>query len=178
CSFFSPEFSDQRLMTLDEAIEICKDKVNMNIELKPTSHDTDFAKQAVETIHRQNFEDNCFLASLSYPTIEEVKKVDSSIRTAYISAVAYGDIEKLSADVFSIEATFVNQKLVDRIHDAGKEVHVWTVDQEETMDSMIKLNVDNIITDNVPSAISRVKVHQEETSDLFKSKMEEIVFGV
>lgn len=177
-SFFSPDFSDQRLMTLDQAIETCKGKVKMNIELKPTAHDTNFVERTVETIHRQNFENDCFLASLSYPTIEQVKKVDPSIRTVYISAVAYGNIEKLSADVFSIEATFVNQTLINSIHEAGKEIHVWTVDQEDKMDSMIKLNVDNIITDNIPAAQSRVKAHQEETSDFFKSRMEKIVFGV
>ena len=177
-SWFSPEFSGERLMTLDEAIETCRGKVKMNIELKPTSHDHEFVEKAVDVIQKQNFKDECILASLDYPTIERVKQIDPSVRTAYISAIAYGDIDTLPVDAFSIEATFVNKRLVDAVHRQNKDIFVWTVDNEELIDDMIDLNVDNIITDDVPLAKEMVKENGINSQDIFRKTLEQIVFGM
>lgn len=177
-SWFSPEFSGERLMTLDEAIETCRGKVKMNIELKPTPHDHEFVEKSVAVIQKQNFKDECVLASLDYPTIERIKQVDPSIRTAYITAIAYGDIDTLPVDAFSIEATFVNKPLVDAIHRQNKDIYVWTVDNEDLIDDMIDLNVDNIITDDVPMARELVKENGTTNQDIFRKTLEQIVFGM
>jgi glycerophosphoryl diester phosphodiesterase len=177
-SWFSPEFSGERLMTLDEAIETCRGKVKMNIELKPTSHDHEFVEKAVDVIQKQDFKTECILASLDYTTIERVKQIDPSVRTAYISAIAYGDIDTLPVDAFSIEATFVNKKLVDAVHRQNKDIYVWTVDNEELIDDMIDLNVDNIITDDVPLAKELVKENGINSQDIFRKTLEQIVFGM
>ena len=177
-SWFSSEFSGERLMTLDEAIETCRGKVKMNIELKPTSHDHEFVEKAVEVIQKQNFKDECILASLDYATIERVKQIDPSIRTAYISAIAYGDIDTLPVDAFSIEATFVNKTLVNAVHRQNKDIYVWTVDNEELIDDMIDLNVDNIITDDVPLAKELVKENGINSQDILRKTLEQIVFGM
>ncbi|WP_195269825.1 glycerophosphodiester phosphodiesterase [Eubacterium sp. 1001713B170207_170306_E7] len=177
-SWFSPEFSGERLMTLDEAIETCRGKVKMNIELKPTSHDHEFVEKAVAVVQNQHFKDDCILASLDYPTIERVKQIDSSVRTAYISAIAYGDIDTLPVDAFSIEATFVNKTLVEAVHRQNKDIYVWTVDNEDLIDDMIDLNVDNIITDDVPLARELVKEDGVNSQDIFRKTLEQIVFGM
>ena len=53
-----------------------------------------------------------------------------------------------AADFFSVASNFVNSTMVDAIHQRGKEVHVWTVDNASDVDNMISMNVDNIITGN------------------------------
>ena len=37
---------------------------------------------------------------------------------------------------------------IERIHRAGKYVFVWTVNEEDTMQKLISLNVDAILTNN------------------------------
>ena len=44
--------------------------------------------------------------------------------------------------------SFLTKNLVERIKNQGKEVHAWTVNSEEDMRRMQKLQVNNIITDN------------------------------
>ena len=39
------------------------------------------------------------------------------------------------------------QKFVNRAHADGKEVHVWTVKSESSMEEVLKYNIDAIITD-------------------------------
>ena len=42
------------------------------------------------------------------------------------------------------------------VHNAGKEIYVWTVNTSSSIDQMIQMNVDNIITDNIPLAKERI----------------------
>lgn len=48
----------------------------------------------------------------------------------------------------------VSRKLVDRYHDAGLEVHVWTVNDETEMRRLVDLGVDGIVTDRADLAIA------------------------
>ncbi len=49
--------------------------------------------------------------------------------------------------------TFVTERLVERYHRAGLEVHVWTVNDEVTMRRLLGLGVDGIVTDRADIAL-------------------------
>jgi glycerophosphoryl diester phosphodiesterase len=52
--------------------------------------------------------------------------------------------------------TFVTERLVERYHRAGLEVHVWTVNDESTMRRLLGIGVDGIVTDRADIALSVV----------------------
>jgi glycerophosphoryl diester phosphodiesterase len=52
-------------------------------------------------------------------------------------------------------AVVVDGRFVEAAHRAGKAVHVWTVDDEASMERLVGLGVDGIIT-NLPSVLSKV----------------------
>ena len=86
---------------------------------------------------------------MKYECIKRVKEIDPNIKTVYVTAVAYGNIASLdAADIVSIEASFITGKLVNGLHERGKQIYAWTVNDEEKIQMMIDLGVDNIITDN------------------------------
>lgn len=148
-SWFDPQFKNERIPTLEEAILLCQDKIRLNIELKPTGHEASLVESTVAIINANHFEDQCILASLDYPLLEKVATVDPQIKRAYITAVAIGNIQTLPVDGLSVEATFVTPDLVSNAHRADQEVYVWTVDSEELTMKMVKMGVDNLITDDV-----------------------------
>ena len=77
---------------------------------------------------------------------------------------AYGDILNfVDADSFSIEATSINKKLVNEIHSSGKAIFAWTINTEESIQNMINLNVDNIITDDITLAREVIAREKENT---------------
>lgn len=127
--------------------------ISFNIELKPYEDDETLVEKTIELIKKYHMEDRVVLTSGKYSILEEIKKVNDKILTGYIMSLAYGDISKLDkADNFSIEASSINKELVKRLHNEGKEVYAWTVNARDSINKMLDLNVDNIITDDVDNA--------------------------
>ena len=150
--FFSEEFAGTKIPTLDEVIKLAgsgKDKLFLNIEIKRNGHDEGITQKVVDIIVENDYLSNCDITSQDYHTLEEVRAINPSVLTAYTSAIGIGNIETLdAADIISIQETFATYENIERIHNAGKHVFVWTVNEEETMESLISLNVDAILTND------------------------------
>ena len=151
-SFFGKEFAGTKIPTLDEVIKLAgskNEKLFLNIEIKRNGHDEGIIEKVVDTIKANDYLDYCDVTSQDYSTLEDVRKYDPSVLTAYTSAVGIGSIESLdAADIISIQETFATYENVERIHDAGKRVFVWTVNEEDTMKDLVGLNVDAILTND------------------------------
>ena len=168
-SWFGKEFSDARIPTLAETIEFAKDAdVRLNIELKPTGHETDFAASVAALIREMDFTDRCIVTSMSYDTLTELKAADPDLTTAYVMSVAYGRVTDLvSADEFSVRSSFVTRPLAWRIHSQDKLLHVWTVNTEGAIERMLDLGADDLITDNV--VLAQELVAEQRSGDLIRS---------
>lgn len=150
-SFKGEQFKGEHIPFLDEVVKWSKaNDLKLNIEIKPTGHETNFEEQVIQIIKDNDYQDGCVVISLSYDVVKRVKEVDSSIKTVYITPLAIGDIGSLeSADAFSIEASNIDDDLVRSIHNHGKVVYAWTVNTEESIRKMIDYNVDGIVTDDL-----------------------------
>ena len=150
-SFLNADFANTRIPLLSEIIHFAKENnVRLNIELKPTGKEIDFEQQVIDLIKQNEFENQCVVTSQVYQTLENIKKIDASIKTVYVMTIAVGDITKLeAADAFSVESINATKKLIKNVHQSQKELLVWTVNSEENIQKMIELGVDNIITDDV-----------------------------
>ena len=157
--FFNEEFAGTRIPTLDEVIKLAgsgKDKLFLNIEIKRNGHDEGITQKVVDIIVENDYLSNCDITSQDYHTLEEVREINQSVLTAYTSAIGIGNIETLdAADIISIQETFATYENIERIHNAGKHVFVWTVNEEDTMEKLIGLNVDAILT-NDPQLCKKV----------------------
>lgn len=165
-SFFNKKFKGEKIPLLSDVLKYAKDNnIRLNIELKPTGKEVDFEKQVVDLIKEYNFENRCVITSQVYSVLENVKKVDKEIKTVYVMSIAIGNITDAKyADAFSVEASNVNESLVNRVHNEGKELYAWTVNTEESINNMIDMDVDNIITDNIE--LGKELVEKSKNSDL------------
>ncbi len=167
-SFFSEEFKGEKIPLFEEVLKFSRDNnIKLNIELKPTGKEVDFEKSVVDLVKKYHLEKNCVVTSQVYEVLENIKKYDKDIKTVYVMSLAYGDILKLkSADCFSIEASSINKPLVKKIHNAGKELYAWTVNTKESINKMIELNVDNIITDDI--TLAKETIYLSKTSNVIQ----------
>jgi len=163
-SFFSQQYAGEKVPTLDEVIKLAKGKTKLNIEIKPSGHDTDLAESVVNIIKDNNFTQDCIITSFDYSTLKKVKEIDKDIEVGYILSVAYGNFYNMDdIDFFSVNASFLSKITVDAIHNAGKQVHAWTVDNTVSIKNLANKGVDNIITD-VPIAAKEV-IYSRNTSE-------------
>ena len=152
--FFDEEYAGTTIPTLDEVIRLAgsgKDKLYLNIEIKRNGHDDGITQKVVDIIEANDYIGYCDVTSQDYKTLEEIRQINPSVLTAYTSVIGIGNIETLdAADIISIQETFATYENIDRIHRAGKHVFVWTVNEQDTMEKLVSLNVDAILT-NDPS---------------------------
>ncbi|MGB6222493.1 glycerophosphodiester phosphodiesterase family protein [Haloferula sp.] len=146
--WFSPNFSDQRLATLDQVIKAAKGKAKLNIELKFNGHQKQLAKEVVRIVRENGFENDCILTSLDFAGLQRARDAGPELRTGLIVTSAIGDVTKLGGELISVSANSVTRDLIDRARLADLEVHVWTVNSVQQMNKMIGLGVDQIITDD------------------------------
>ncbi len=146
-SSFDPKFSSERIPTLQEAIDLCRGRMKLNIEVKYTWADPELASKVGQIVRRNNFTSQCVISSLKLKALKEIKQSFPELTTGFIVFRAIGNLSSMEADFLSISAAEATPELVKAEQRRGGEVHVWTVNDPSNLLSMIEMGVDNIITD-------------------------------
>lgn len=147
-SWYNPQFSDARIMTLEEVIRLTDGKVFLNIELKRGAIVNHIEQKVAALIEQYGIKNKCCVTSFSYESLKRIKKCDEDIKTGLIMSIATGNFYNLDyVDAFSIKSMFISSQVVNNAHQVGKEVYAWTVNNTNEMHRMLGLNVDHIITD-------------------------------
>lgn len=163
-SRFGADFAGERIPTLEEALDDCKGRIKLNIELKNIGDRTDLPEQVVEMIRDREMQEQCVITSVKLDYLVRVKEADPDLHTGYILPAAYGRYYDNDAfDFISLRSSFVTLGLVENAHEKGKAVHVWTVNKKSEIEQMKVLGVDNIITDY--PALAREVLYREEATE-------------
>jgi glycerophosphoryl diester phosphodiesterase len=145
-SWFDPAFARERVPTLVEAINLCRGRVKMNLELKIFGPDRRLVREVTRILEEQDFESDCLVTSLDQDALVGLKRLNPRLRTGLIVAQALGNVSRLEFDVLSVRADHLSDGLLREAHRRGKEVHVWTVNDPRQMAWQVKRGVDNLIT--------------------------------
>jgi len=145
--WFSKAYVNEPVPTLQEVLELTKGKIKLNIEIKGYGNSLQLIPKVIDLIHEYDFMNECVITSLDYNDLLIVEETEPKLKTGYIMFVALGNLEKMEIDFYSVEESNVSEDFVEKAHKIGREVHVWTINSEESMQSMLELGVDNIITD-------------------------------
>jgi glycerophosphoryl diester phosphodiesterase len=147
-SWFDPRFKDERVPKLKELLLVCKGKIRVNIELKYYGHDDQLEQRVVEIVEGVNMAPNVLVMSLNAEAIKKMKSLRPSWKVGQLMSVSAGRLQNIDADFIAVNSTFADRKFVRTVHDMGKDVYVWTVDDAPAMSAMMSRGVDGLITDN------------------------------
>lgn len=163
-TWFSSDFKGEEIPTLEEVMEYCKGKINLNIEIKSAGDDSLLPEKVALLIDKYQMNEQCVVTSSRFVYLSRIKKLDEKIRTGYIVSAAYGNYYSSDdIDLISLQSSFVTERLVEAAHLKGKAVHAWTVNSKSEMERMKMLSVDNIITDY--PVLAREIIYREEAAE-------------
>jgi glycerophosphoryl diester phosphodiesterase len=145
-SFFSNEFSGEKIPTLEEVLREADGKINFNIEIKTSKHTPELPKKVGEIILEYGLEKDCVVSSFSHSALKTIKSVSADIKTGLIITMPLGSYTNLPAvDFYSLNAVFVSRRQIEMIHRLGYEVHVWGAKDRNIVSRMYDYGADNII---------------------------------
>lgn len=146
-SWFSSQFSDQRIATLEQVLLLCKGRAGVNIELKYYGHEQQLEQHVADIVEATGMAQNIVLMSLSYKGISRMRALRPQWTMGLLSSVTAGDLSGLQLDFYAINAGFANRAFVRKAHKDNRQVFVWTVNDAVGMSTMMSRGVDGIITD-------------------------------
>ena len=173
-SWFDKKYQTVRIPTLEEVLKVCRGKIHLNIEIKPSGHDKDLEEQVAKLLKKYHMRDNCVVSSLKYDSLRKIKEADDSIETAYITSVSYGNFTDLEyADGYSVESTLLSKSFVNKAQKAGKQIYVWTVNSEERLEKVVGMGIDNVITDD--PVMAKELIYEQEHSTFWDRYVKQLL---
>lgn len=157
------DFGGEKLPTLQQVFEFFTGKTGLlYLEMKSDVGDeAKLATQVVRSIQRHTMHEQVIVESFDLPLIEQVKNLDSSIRTAALfepklsqplSLVQSQKPVELAkyygADEIALHHTLASTRLIGKAMEAGLSIVVWTVDNTQWIERARSLGVAVLITNN------------------------------
>ncbi len=146
-SWFSVEFSGERVPKLDDAIKLAKEKIKLNIELKINGHNPQLAEAVVKIIEDNDFVDDVIVSSYGYDELLKVKELNPDIKTAFMILKSVGDLGGIQTPCLSLSGEMFSDESIISLK-KNKYILVWTVDDQKDINHYIDLQVNNIISNN------------------------------
>lgn len=160
-TWFSADFSDQRIPTLKSVLELCKDRIGVNIELKYYGRERRLEQSVAEIVEAMGMRDQVMLMSLNYVGIKRMRELRPAWTLGLLSSVALGNLNELDVDFLALNAKSASRPRIRNTQGRGKQVMVWTVNDAVGMSVMFSRGVDAIITDEPALAVSILEQRAE-----------------
>ncbi|WP_120512244.1 glycerophosphodiester phosphodiesterase family protein [Photobacterium salinisoli] len=161
-SWFSTNFANERILTLDEALNACRAhqlKLNLEIKVHDEAETELLVSKVADTIAANDFPaESLILSSFSVNAVACCQQLMPHIRRGLICDSVPADLMTLSEklELFSVHMDYrlLDETLASEIKQAGLELHIWTMNKPELVAQFYQWGVDIIITDNPPLLLS------------------------
>lgn len=156
-SFFDISFQGERIPTLAEVFELVGRRTYINIEL--TNYDSpfdDLAEKVAELVLAFDLTDRVLFSSFSWFVLRRIHRLLPSIPIgllAHPGSQGYLARSRLARLMVSYQALHpeihdVEPDLIRNLQQAGRRVHVYTVNQPSEMARLFSYQIDGIFTDD------------------------------
>lgn len=158
------------IATLEEVLAAHPD-IFLNLDIKQTAPDVEpYERRLADLLARFGRIHDVIVASFLDAAIAAFRAAAPSVHTSFalhetlraVDAIRAGEpVDALPTQValqvpYRIDGTVVlSGSLVDRAHERGIAVHVWTIDEPDDMVDLLAMGVDGVISDR-PSVLAEV----------------------
>lgn len=164
-SWYAPEYADQRVPTLREALKLAGGRLGVVIELKYYGHDRSLESRVVEIVEQTGMEAQVMIMSLKLAGIQKFAALRPQWPLGLLNTASIGDLTRLDLDFLGLNARAASLSTIRRAQKRGMRVYVWTVNHPVQMSVMMSRGVDGIITDE-PALARQVLALRQQLSPL------------
>ncbi len=141
----SIDIQGEKIPTLKEAIELIDHRVkHILIEIKEPGYEEEILKEIKEV------KDIAIIISFHEEALKRVRELDKKIETGFIYVNERKPIEKakeLKAQYLLPLYRFTHRENIEKAHENGLKVIVWTINTREEAEEFAEKGVDGIATD-------------------------------
>jgi glycerophosphoryl diester phosphodiesterase len=137
---------NEKLPTLNEALDFLDRKVNVLIELKESG----LEEQTIEAVASRKLEQNVIIVSFLEDALKKIRELNKDAQTGLIYARHKNPIKaalELKANYLLSFYKFTHTSNVQQAHGKGLKIIVWTVNTPEEVAEYKKKGVDGIASD-------------------------------
>ena len=142
---FSTE-KDEKIPTLKEALDFLDKKVRILIELKEAG----IEKQVVSAVQKKGLQKNVIIVSFIEKALQEIRNLDEKVETGLIYVKNKNSIRtalELKSNYLLPLYRFTHTANVQKAHEKGLKIIVWTINNPEEVLEYAKKGVDGIASD-------------------------------
>jgi glycerophosphoryl diester phosphodiesterase len=136
----------EKIPTLEEALDFLNGKVKILIELKETG----LEKDVLNLIHQKGLDKNVVIVSFLEEALGKIRELSAEVETGLIyvrHAEPIGAALELRASYLLPFYRFTSAADIQRAHENGLKVIVWTINEREKIVEYAKRGVDGIASD-------------------------------
>ena len=152
-SWFAAEFANEKVPTLEEAIQLCRGKIRVNIELKVFGSGEALAEEVSRIVREQDFEANCIVTSLSEEALMHVRRHNPAVPIGIIVGQSIGDLNRMQVEALSVRADHLTDEMIRAAHQRQRQVMVWGIQGENQINEQLRRGVDNLISSDPQLAL-------------------------
>ena len=166
---FEADYPDVVIPSLESIIKVIDGKCELVIEIKSGGeYYPEIERKVADLVKNNDAYKWAVIHSFNDNVLNQLQGIDPKIRLQKLFVFRwrwpaiiqdfkfhFAKTSNYNVEAFGVAHKFVNLKLVNEIHNLGKQIHVWTVDEPKDMERLIGLGVDGIIT-NKPDVLKQV----------------------
>lgn len=170
-SYYSDEFRGEKILTLEETLEIVKETEIINIEFKngPVFYEG-MEEIVLKIIDNFKLIEKIIISSFNHYSIKNVKKISPHIKTGLLYMAGlyqpWDYARKIGAEAIHPYFASLTPEIVTQCQKNGIEVNVFGANTNAIISNLLECGVDMIITDYPENALSLRKEIKNQRDNL------------
>jgi glycerophosphoryl diester phosphodiesterase len=152
-AWFRKKFKGQRILTLEEVIEIVNGRADLNLDIQPVLRGAlGIEIRILFVLSHYDYLSRTLLSSFDYRMLRRVRELAPEAKIGLLYGGGVRDdpfqvAEELGADSLHVQKELVIPDFLDKSARSGLRTFVWTVNELREMEKFLAMGVDGIVSD-------------------------------
>ena len=152
-TWLKKSFKGERILTLEEILEIVSGKVEINLEIKSVLRGPlGIELKVLFIVSHFDYLERTIFSSFDYQSLRRLRELAPDVRIGVLYGAGIKDnpfqaAREMNAYSLHIQREFATPHFLEEARELGLKSFVWTVNEAEEMEKFLSLGVDGIISD-------------------------------